>query len=205
MMFVPQNAKRRRAVLSVFAVMAAVTVAACTMNVPERPRPQFAYTQYPPTVLNVAEINVVEAYAPPMRLPNVEHLMPEPLTQSVATWARNRFRAGGADGVVTITVSDASVTAKDLSRTQGVKGWFTVDQAERFDARVLVEMQVDGVALGSTGSGTVRVERGQTVAENASVQDRDRVWTRMSESILLDLDAGTQQMLQNRLPFLLQN
>ena len=185
--------------------LAAAFLAACAITPPERPNPNFAYKQYPPTVLNVAQIDVVEAYTPPMRTPNVEHMMPHPLPSAVAEWARTRFRAGGSDGVVTITIQDASVIAQDLNRTSGVKGWFTVDQAERFDAKVLVEMKVDGVALGSTGSGTVRVERGQTIAENVSIMDRDRTWTSMSETILLDLDAGTQQMLQNRLPFLLQN
>lgn len=194
-----------RHIASFGAFLALIALAACTVAPPERPKPNFAYKQYPATVLNVAEINIVEAYVPPMRAPNVEHMMPQSLNAAVAEWARTRFRAGGSDGTVTITIQDASVIGQDLNRTNGVKGWFTVDQAERFDAKVLVEMKVEGVALGSTGSGTVRVERGQTIAENVSILDRDRAWTSMSETILLDLDAGTQQMLQNRLPFLVQN
>lgn len=182
----------------------AVSLTSCAVSPPQRPQPNFAYKQYPVTVLNVAQIDVVEAYTPPMRAPNVEHLMPQSLSTSVAEWARTRFKTGGTDGVVTITIRDASVVAKDLNRTEGVKGWFTVDQAERFDARILVEIKVDGLALGSTGSGTVRVERGQTIAENVSILDRDRAWVSMSEAMLTDLDAGTQQMLQDRLPFLVQ-
>lgn len=196
---------KTRYIATLGAFLAVIAVAACTVAPPQRPKPNFAYKQYPTTVLNVAEIQVIEAYNPPMRAPNVEHMMPQSLNAAVAEWARTRFRAGGAEGVVTITIQDASVIGQDLNRTDGVKGWFTVDQAERFDAKVLVEMKVEGIALGSTGSGTVRVERGQTVAENISILERDRAWTTMSETIMLDLDAGTQQMLQNRLPFLLQN
>ena len=184
------------------ALMAVLLVAGCTMDAPVRPMPRFAYKQYPATNLNVAAIDVQEDYRMPMQNPNVEHLMPQPLPQAVADWARTRFKATGSTGTMIVTIRQASVEAKGLPTTDGVRGWFTVDQAERYDARLTVEFRVEG-AGDHSGSGAVNLTRGQTMGENASIQDRDRAWTSMEEALMTDLDASTQKVLQDRLPFVL--
>ena len=102
---------------------------ACTMQTASRPQPRYIYKDYPPTVLGVATIQVVQEYQMPSQDPHIEHLMPQPLPNAVADWARTRFQAGGADGNLIITVKDAAITDKALPTTQGVKGWFTVDQS----------------------------------------------------------------------------
>ncbi len=196
----------KKLILSGCAALATIGLIACanTMTGP-RPTPRYSYTQYPATTLGVANIQVVEAFSSPMAQPNAEHLMPEPLPQAVANWARTRFKAGGGDGTLVITINDASVVQKNLQRTTGVKGWFTVDQSERYDAHIQVSFAVQGTTTaGTSGSGSVNVNRGQTIAEDASLQDRDRTWTSMAEAMLTDLDAGTQQMLDQKLAFLLQ-
>lgn len=188
----------------IFAACAFVLfAAACAMQAPERPQPHFAYKQYPPIKVDVAVIEVKENYRMPMNTPNVEHLMPQPLPQAVADWARSRFVAVGSAGTMTITVGDASVVRKDLPRTNGVQGWFTVDQAERYDAKVAIDFRVDGSGFQS-GAGNAAVTRGQSIGENASVQERDRTWTKMEEAMMTDLDAATQKMLQERLAFILR-
>jgi hypothetical protein len=186
----------------VLVLMALVFVAACTMTSASRPQPRFAYKQYPATRINVANIEVRENYTMPMQAPNVEHLMPLPMPQAIGDWARSRFVATGATGTMVITIQQANVLRKDLPRTDGVKGWFTVDQAERYDSRVVVEFSVDGIANHS-GSGVVNATRGQTIGENASIQERDQAWTRMSETLMTDLDAATQKLLQDRMAFAL--
>jgi hypothetical protein len=180
-----------------------ILLAACAISSPQRPQPKFAYKQYPATYISVANIQVVEAYAPPMAAPNVEHLMPMPLPQAVADWARTRFKAGGADGTLIITIKNAAVTKQDLPRTKGVKGAFTIDQSERYDSTIEVEFRVDGMMFGQTGQGDVKVARGRSLGEDASIADRDKAWTQMTEETVMDLDAAAQNLLQDRLPFLI--
>jgi hypothetical protein len=181
---------------------AVLLIAGCTMQVADRPMPRFAYKQYPATSINVANIEIQENYKMAMQSPNVEHFMPLPLPQAVADWARTRFKATGTEGTMTIIISQAAVTEKALPRTTGVKGWFTVDQTQRYDSRLLVEFRVDGTPDAS-GSGVVNLTRGMTMGEDASIQARDKVWTSISESLMTDLDAATQKMLQERLAFVL--
>ena len=182
---------------------AALAVVACTLPTPERPMPRFSYTAYPPTNINVGAIEVQGNYQMPMRSPNVEHLMPMPLPQAVTDWARHRFKAVGNAGTMVIRITQAGITGKNLPRTEGVEGWFTVDQAERYDARIIVEFSVEGTG-DKTGSGVVNVTRSQTVAEDASVEDRDAALSHIEELALTDLDASAQKMLQERLAFVLR-
>ena len=185
-------------------ITTAFLIAACA-NTTTGPRPtaHYAYKQYPPIMVNVASVQVVD-YMPSMRAPNVEHLMPQPLPAAVSDWANTRFKANGATGTLVITVRDASMVGRDLNRTSGFKGAFTIDQAERYDAHITVDFNVDGGAAGTSGNGAVKVDRGSTIAEDASLQDRDRSWTTMEENMIIDLDAATMTMLQQRLPFLTQ-
>lgn len=183
---------------------AALLLASCTLPNETRPQPHYTYKDYPPTTLGVATIQVMQDYVMPAQDPHVEHLLPQPLPSAVADWARTRFKAGGADGNLIITIKDASIVGQDLPKTSGVKGWFTIDQSQRYEGKITVEFRIDGAKDGAGGSGTVLVNRGQTVAENSSIQDRDRTWTGMEQTMISDLDANTQRMLQNRLPFLIK-
>lgn len=186
-------------------VLATTFLTACTTVAPvQRPMPRYVYQQYPATLLKVGSIQVVEAYTSPADNKHAEQLMPEPLPRAVANWARNHFKADNSgQGTLTITIKDAGVLEKDLPPSGGFRGAVTIEQSERYDAHVLVEFRVDGNGSGPDGTGIVNVTRGQTIAENASLQDRDRIWTRMAEAIMTDLDAGTQTMLNNKLSFLL--
>jgi hypothetical protein len=100
-------------------------------------------------------------------------------------------------------VRDASLVAKDLPRTTGVKGWFTVDQAERYEGKIAIEFKIDGVPGTDHATGIASVSRAQTMPENATINDRDVTWNRMEENMILDLDAGTLRMLQEKMPFLI--
>lgn len=187
-----------------FAFAAAFALVACNTLAPvERPTPRYIYQQYPPVVLNVGNIEVVEAYTTPSDGQHAELLMPEPLPNAVANWARSHFKANGGNGTLTITVKDASVLKKNLESAGGFKGAVTIEQSERYDARILVEFNVNGNGTGPDGTGMVNVARGQTIAENASLQDRDLIWTKMAEAMMIDLDAGAQKMLNSKLSFLL--
>ena len=188
----------------ILTIVAAILLTACNTVAPvQRPVPHYVYQQYPAVILNVGSIQVVEAYTSPSDGMHAEQLMPDPLPEAIAAWARSHFKANGGNGTLTITVKDASVIKKDLQKAGGFKGAVTIEQAERYDAHMLVEFKVDGNGSGPDGSGVVNVARGQTIAENASLQDRDLIWTKMAEAMMIDLDAGTQTMLSSKLSFLL--
>lgn len=176
-----------------FALLLAVLVAAAAPLAP-------AAAQQPPGLglsfagkgvmtLDVAEIEVVDEYVPPMKEPNVEHLLPVTPSDAVRLWVQDRLKAGGGSGRARIVIRTASVKETELERTGGIRGWFTKDQSERYEGRLDVEVQVDRPAQGFAGSASVSVTRSTTVAEDVSLAEREKAMLDLVRAMATDLDA----------------
>ena len=150
--------------------------------------PGFGFTQGEPIILDVAEIEVSNDYVPPMKEPNVEHLVPVTPAESVRLWVQDRLKAGGSSGRARVVIRRASVVEVPLQRTGGIKGWFTKDQSERYEGRLEVEVHVEQPGRGFSGYTTASVVRTTSVAEDVSVAERERTWTTLVREMAQDLD-----------------
>lgn len=137
-----------------------------------------------PIRLAVSEIRVVENYQSPLRDPNVEHTFPTPPVQAVKTWANQRLRAAGGTGVLEVVIDDASVVEKKLPKTDGVRGMFTDDQSERYDARLRVTLRLyAGERAISDAEGNVNVIRSRSINEKATIAQREE----LQQQIVLEM------------------
>jgi hypothetical protein len=127
-------------------------------------------------------------------LPNVEHLFPDTPGDAAARWAGERLVAAGPANRARYIVREASVTETRLKTKSGLTGALTTDQSERYDARVVVEIQIIA-ADGSTGVATVEVERSLTVPENATLNERERTWRELMQKLMADLDTQLEKTI----------
>ena len=161
--------------------------------------PEIRFADKPPILLDVARIDIVDAYRPPLKAPNVEHLFPVRPSQAARQWARDRLRAGGTTGRAEVAIRDASATETALERTHGVRGAFTTDQAERYDAAITISVHVLD-SLGkelANASATARYSR--TVAEDVTLNERERVWHRMTTAMMHALDKALEGEMKKSL------
>jgi hypothetical protein len=180
-------------------------LAACSTVAPEpRPMPTLTYQKYPTIRLNVAQIQVVDNYTSTGQSPYIENQMAAPLPQVVHDWAAKRFQANGQDGTLVITINKASVTTSNLQRTAGLRGWVTVDQAEKLTGNIDVKFAVNNSSFGSSGSANVQSNAMRTVPENASLQQQDAILADLTEALIVELDAGSQRVFAEKLPTLMQ-
>jgi len=189
----------RRLVLA--AGLAVFALSAC-QSTPPRPAPRpIDFSNFGPILLNAGSVDVVNAYRP-MGGTHVEDRSAVPPAEAVRRWASERLQATGGPGRVRVTIKDASIVEVPLPRTQGVKGYFTTDQAQRYDGRI--EVEVAGESQDSAGA----VFRGMTkstvtsstsVAENIALADREATFLditrRMIEDLNARLDAGIRKDL----------
>ena len=194
----------RRAVL-IAPIALAAALAGCTPPPPPRPRfPAITFRHRPPIRLNVREIRVEQAYVPPAKAPNIEHLLAVPPEQAAARWARDRLVAAGTSGRLDYVVRDASMVEVPLTTKGGLTGLVTTEQAERYDARVEIEMKLieDGGRV--AGTATAEAVRSRTVAENITLNQRETVWFQMTEDLMKDLDQQLETTIRSALaPFVL--
>jgi hypothetical protein len=181
-------------------LLCSALLAGCAQTAP--PTPHFAditFQQYPKYNFAVGKIEIVRDYVPPQRAPNVDQLFPVTPMQMAEQWARDRLVAAGGTGVLRYVIKRASVVESQLPKTTGIRGAFTSEQTQRYDAVVEVEIEVrnergyrDGIASG-------RAERRQTVAEDISLADREKTWFAMTEALGRDLNQELERNIQTGL------
>ena len=177
-------------------LLGALALAACETPPQRVEVPQVTYKHQPPLRFDVAEIVVEQLYRPPLQAPNVEHLFAVGPADLAARWAADRLVAGGATGRLRYLVREASVIETPLARKDGLEGVLKVEQSERYDARLLVEVELlDGFG---TRQGRVEVEatRSNTIAENAALRERERLWFEMAEQLTGDMGQALEAKLR---------
>ncbi len=190
----------RKSAIAVLAssLIAGGVLTACQNAPPPRPRyADITFSQYPPINLDVAQIEVVNDYTPPLRPPNVEHLFPVSIAATAERWGHERLRAVGSFGTARVIIRDASAVATNLPRTRGVTGMFTNDQAVRYDGQVEMAVEI----LDSRGLRQAVVEAGakrsRTAPEDISLNDRDHMFYEMTEDLMRDINGSLEKNMRS--------
>ncbi len=151
------------------------------------------------TRLSVNEIRVVNHYQSPMKRPNVEQEFPVAPASAVSTWVSKRLRAnpGSNQGILEVTIHDASVLEQALPKTEGFKGLITDDQDARYTAKLVVSFK--HYPQGSTAAnatGDVTVSRSRTINERATVSEREAIFHQMTNALMTDFDREANSRLR---------
>jgi hypothetical protein len=168
------------------------------------PRQRFAdltYGHFGQFRLDVAAIEIVSEYQSPLAPPHIEHLLPAAPEQTLRRWARDRLVATGAAGYRgRFVITDARVTETKLAKTEGIRGAFTTDQAERYDGAIAAALEIraergnfrDGYAAASAS-------RLRTVPEGISINARETVWFELVETLMNDFNAEMERQIRANL------
>lgn len=167
----------------------------------QAPTPQtlqpLSFASMPKIRIAAAEIRVVEQYEPPLKAPNVEHMFPNPPTKAVNQWVADRLQAAGTSGLLEVSIEDASVVEVPLPKTDGVRGFFTDDQSERYDAKLRVTFRMyDGLKAASIAAGDVNVVHARSINEKATIQDRERLFDEMMKEMMMQFNSESENRLR---------
>lgn len=180
----------------------ALLLAACETPPDRQVFPTLTFQDRPPIRLDVAQVEIVEAYKAPGTAPHVDHLFPQKPADVAAAWGRDVLRAVGERGMATYTVVDASATQTALPRTSGMTQMFKTELSDRYDLRIEIKLEVGNPLLASTGYVVATATRSQTVAENMTLNQREAVWFQMTESAMRELDKKLEAEIRDKLkPF----
>ncbi len=179
------------------AALALLALTAC------QPAPQsytlapVSFRNQPVIKVNVARINVVEDYRSPTTSPNVEHQMSMPPAQAVRIWANERLQAVGTQGQLDVVVTNGAIKEIRLPVKQGMRGMFTDDQSERYDAALSVTLRLyDGENAMSRAQGDVNITRSRTINEKSSLADREKLWHDLSSEMAVSFDREAESRLR---------
>jgi hypothetical protein len=187
---------------TVLLLPALALLAACDTPPMRQSFATLTFQDRPPIRLDVAQIEIVNAYKAPGAAPNVDHLFPQKPADVAAAWGRDVLRAVGQRGLATYTIVDAAATEAALPRSRGMAQIFRTEQSERYDIRIAVKLEVGNPLLAKTGEVTAAATRSQTVAEDMTLNEREAVWFQMTESAMRELDKELEAAIRDKLaPF----
>ena len=179
---------------ALIALALALPLNACETPPPSQKLPEITFAHLPPIKLNVATVEVVVRYRPPMKAPNVEHLFPTPPLKALRTWAADRVKAVGRSGKAEFVIDVASVVEQPLQKKSGFTATFTKQQEARYD--LLIEASVE-VADGLKHDRAVaRASRFFTTREDVTLTQRDRIWFDETEKLMAEFNAEMQRNVQ---------
>ncbi len=163
-------------------------LSACAATPERQVFPELNFNHVSQINLDVSEVRIVNEYRSPLKAPNVEHEMPVKIDQSVRKWADQRIRvSGNQNAFAVLTIKDASVVEKQLEKKTGLTGFFTNDQSERYEFRLLAELRIEEVN-GNKAIATAEVSRVKTVPEDMTLNDRDMMYFQQVESLMRDFN-----------------
>ncbi|MEH6632499.1 MAG: hypothetical protein V7776_16910 [Halopseudomonas aestusnigri] len=189
---------RRVFVLSGVAATA-VTLTGCKTVPTTYEHADLTYAHLPPYQLLVREIFVDQIYVSPSQSPNVEHLFDVSPAQASSRWAKDRLQAEGSQNVLHFIIKDAAVTESKLEKQKGLTGLFTYDQSERYNGVLEVELQVLSDQGFKEASVVARAERSVTVAENIKLREREKIWFKLTEDLMTEIDRQLKQGIAKHL------
>ncbi len=158
--------------------------------------PDIGFAHLAPLRLDAARLEVVSSHLRSTEPPHVEHLMPEPPGEVVERWARQRLVPAGRSNGAVFLLREANVREVELPVTGGLLGWLKTEQSTRYDARVNATLSLYGEDGGLLASAESLAERSITVAEDASLLDRERVWFTLVERLVGDFDREMEKNIR---------
>ncbi len=169
-------------------VILLLALTACESPLPQVSYPELRFNHLPAIKLDVARIEIIEQYSPPLKAPNVEHLLPLAPATAMRNWARDRLQAVGASGTARFIIIEAEVTAVALTKKKGLKAAFTLDQTARYNASLKARLEVEIAGGLGKGFATATATRHRTMPEDMSINERDDALYTLIEGAAIDFN-----------------
>jgi hypothetical protein len=185
-------------------VLLALALAGCETPATAPSFADIRFTQEPKLRIDAASIEVKEEFQPSFKAPNVEHLFPVPPERAMENWVQDRLVAAGSTRRVRVRILDASVRETALPKTPGVKGAFTTDQAERYDASVAMAIELLGANGFVERTARAQAQRSQSVQEGLTPNQRDQAWYDLTREVVGELDRELERQLRAVFTFYVQ-
>jgi len=179
------------------AMVAALSLTACKTEPSPQKLPEISFANRGPIRMDVGQLEIQSEYSSPGRSPNVEHLMLISPEAATIRWAQDRLRPTGRSGFARLQIKDAHVTETVLKTDKSFTGMFKEEQGTRYDGALDVAVQILDDRHFTVSEVVARANRSKTVAEDASLAEKDRVLYDITESLVRDIDAQLDGLIRS--------
>lgn len=188
----------KAAALALFLGLGGLTLAAC--STPQTATyPDITFNHLKPINMAVGSIRVVDAYQAPLTGDHVEHRFPQPPEKALKRWAHDRINPVGGDMIARFTIEKAGVKEIRLETDKTLKAKFTTEQSEKYESTLWAKLEIVDQLGNVHGQSLAEVSRSQTVPEDATLQEREKVWFEFTEKMMTDFNAHMEKNIRAHL------
>jgi hypothetical protein len=176
-------------------------LAGCESAAPTRPMfPELTFSNLPPLNFDATRVEVVNEYVAPLKRPNVEHEMPLRPSAAAERWAKDRVKAAGnSNRSLRVTIKNARVVESELKKATGLRGMFTTDQAQRYDAELEMLIELRNDRGFREGSASAVSRRSFTVPEGITINDREKEYFKLVEDMMTDINRELERSIREHM------
>ncbi|OFX11366.1 MAG: hypothetical protein A2516_08085 [Alphaproteobacteria bacterium RIFOXYD12_FULL_60_8] len=187
---------RHQAIAAVFATLMSFGLITAPAFAQESEVPVLSFADRTPFNFNASALDVTSLYEAPGVDPNIDHLMPLSPEQAALQWAQDRIRTVGTnDLTVRFLVNDAAVIQRPLPVKGGFTGFFTTEQAEEYFGSLSVSIELVDSKRKVLASVRGSAKANQTVPENVSLADREKLWFQLTERMMNELNTQLEESI----------
>ncbi len=182
----------------IFSILAMFMLIGCVQTPPAGHAAVNNFSHIQPVNLNVASIDVQDQYIPPMKAPNIEHMMVNPPYHAAYNLAKRSFNAVGANDELKIIIHEAKIvqSSDNASAATFWSGGRTYLYKGFMRADVVLNQSVPPYS--QLGKGEVKVNRVLKLPENTSLTQREIAMNKMVEEMMNDFHSGLIDVVQNK-------
>lgn len=174
-------------------------IAGCETHVEVPSYARITFNHLPPITLDVASTSAKTTYQKPLTAPHVEHEFPVDIAKTAEGWVSGRLRAGGASGSAMLNVLEASVVETNLAKETGLTGLVTTDQGQRYDAVLTATLTAEDATSQRAADTTITVKRSQTIPEDATYNEREKIWYELTEKLMADFNIELEKAIDEHM------
>lgn len=189
----------RYAAFALFLGLGSASLTGCVTTPPTATYPEITFKHLKPLNLQVDKLSVVDQYQAPMSGNHVEHRVPQPPEKALKRWANDRINAIGGTNRARFTILDASVQEQRLETDKDIKARFTNEQSEKYDASLRAKLEILDSLGNVLGQSEAHVRRTQTVPEDATLDEREKMWFELTEKMLGDFNTHMEKNIREHL------
>ena len=150
--------------------------------------PDLTFRHLPPIPLKVSKIKIIYKDDNKIRASRVDQRMKNPPRKILGQWARDRLQIGGTLNTATFVILDASIIETKLAKNNTLYDFIKLEASERYDLKIKAQIIIKNDKQQTLASSTSSASWSQTVREDASYVERQRIWFNMVEKSMKKFD-----------------
>jgi len=150
--------------------------------------PDLTFRHLPAIPLKVAKIKIIYKDDNRISESRVDQRMKTPPREILGQWAKDRLKIGGISNTATFVILDASIRETKLAKNNTLYNFIKLEASERYDLKIKAQIIIKNNNEQTLASSTSSASWSQTVREDASYVERQKIWFNMVEKSMKKFD-----------------